>query len=137
MRPRIKELHCFWFLLISVVCLFAAVCQPQGGGDGATIHIEWIVTPDPPRTGDAMLSFTLVDSTAGMPVTRAKVRLEGNMSHPGMMPILSTARETAPGRYEAPLDFTMAGDWIVLVDAELPDGRALHRQIEILGVRPR
>jgi hypothetical protein len=63
------------------------------------------------------------------------VRLEGGMSHAGMEPVFATAREVEPGRYEAPLELTMAGDWLVLVDATLRDGRALRRQLKVPGVR--
>lgn len=97
--------------------------------------MEWTVAPDPPATGPATFSLRLTDTAAGRPVAGAAVRLEGNMSHPGMKPAFGTAREVAPGRYEAPLDFTMAGDWFVLVEARLRDGRTLERQVEVRGVR--
>jgi hypothetical protein len=57
----------------------------------------------------------------GKPVTGARVRLEGSMTHPGMKPVLAAAREVAPGRYEADLALTMRGDWIVEVEAT-PEG---------------
>jgi hypothetical protein len=79
----------------------------------------------------------MIDTKAGRPVEQAEVRLEGNMSHPGMQPVLSTAWEVEPGRYEAPLQLTMGGDWLILVDAKLRDGRMLHRQIPLPGVRSR
>jgi hypothetical protein len=82
------------------------------------------------------VSLTLT-GTAGSPVEGAAVRLEANMSHPGMKPVLAAAREVAPGRYEAALEFTMAGDWYLLLDARLPDGRTLHREVQIPGVRSR
>jgi hypothetical protein len=52
-----------------------------------------------------------------------------------MRPVFSTAREVAPGRYEARLDLTMAGDWIFSVDATLRDGRLLRETVTVLGVR--
>ena len=45
------------------------------------------------------------------------------------------ARETAPGRYQAPMQFAMGGDWFVVVRAVLPDGRTLEREISIGNVR--
>lgn len=56
------------------------------------------------------------------------------MSHPGMAPVLSEAREIAPGRYQSIMKLSMAGDWYVLVHVTLPDGRELDQQIEIKGV---
>ena len=70
------------------------------------------------------------------PVTGAHLRLEGLMSHPGMAPVSAAVVERGTGEYEAPLQFTMAGDWILIVTGELPDGMPFKKQIEISGVRP-
>jgi hypothetical protein len=70
----------------------------------------------------------------GQPITGAKMSLEGNMSHPGMVPVLATASEVSPGRYEAALEFTMGGDWFILVQATLPDGRLLEQRVDVPGV---
>lgn len=117
-------------------CLIGLGCQPPAG-DGSGIALSWTVAPDPPATGPAAFSLTLTDEATGQPVERARVRLEGNMSHPGMKPVFGTAREVAPGRYEGALELTMAGDWILLVEAELRDGRSLRRQADLRGVRAR
>ncbi len=113
-----------------------AGCQKQGHED-ASIGLRWTLDPDPPVIGPATLALVLTDSTSGEPVTGAVVRVEGNMTHPGMKPVLGAGREVAPGRYEAPLQFTMGGDWVLLIDATLPGGRTLHRQVDVRGVRSR
>lgn len=69
-----------------------------------------------------------------MPVTGARIKLEGNMSHAGMVPVFADARETEPGRYQSSMELSMAGDWFVLVHVTLPDGRKLDRQFDIKGV---
>ncbi|MCB0181714.1 MAG: FixH family protein, partial [Anaerolineae bacterium] len=74
---------------------------------------------------------------AGQPLAGAKVELEGNMSHAGMTPVFSQAKEIEPGQYEAPLEFTMGGDWFILVKVTLPDGRQLERQVDVPGVETR
>jgi YtkA-like len=56
------------------------------------------------------------------------------MSHAGMVPVFADARETEPGRYQATVELTMAGDWFILVHVTLTDGRKLDRQFEIKGV---
>lgn len=116
-------------------CLLAAGgCRPPAES-APEVALGWTVAPTPPVTGPATFSLTL--TVAGQPVAGAAVRLEGNMSHAGMKPVFGTAREVAPGRYEAPLELTMAGDWFVLVEARLRDGRTLQRQVDVRGVRAR
>lgn len=117
--------------------LLLAGCQPPGAPDVTdAVELSWSIEPQPPAVGPARLSLTLTEAAA-QPVTGAAVKLEANMSHPGMRPVFGTAEEVAPGRYLVPFELTMAGDWILLVDAALRDGRALRRQVDLRGVRPR
>lgn len=126
-------------LLSLMTALLAAACGPEGRGASETpetpeIVAAWTVAPDPPRVGPVLVALALTEE--GRPVAGAEVRLEGNMSHPGMQPVFSPAREVAPGRYEAPLDLTMAGDWFLLAQITLRDGRSLSRTSPLPGVRP-
>lgn len=57
------------------------------------------------------------------------------MSHSGMRPVFGEATEVGPGRYEALVEFTMGGDWIILIHITLSDGRKLQRQFEIKAVQ--
>jgi hypothetical protein len=74
-----------------------------------------------------------MDATGEL-IENAELELEANMSHAGMVPVFASGREVAPGKYEASLEFTMGGDWFILVHAELPDGRSLERTIDLPGV---
>ena len=124
-------------LAVLAACLvLGAGCQPPAQ-TSPEITLDWSVRPDPPLVGPAMVSLTLADAKTGQPVRGAELRLEGNMSHPGMKPVFGTAREVGPGRYEAPIELTMGGDWFLLIDATLRDGRALQRQVDVRGVRSR
>lgn len=135
--PRGHRLRPSLLWLAACLALFAAAgCQPPAES-APEVDLKWSVSPNPPRPGQATVSLTLSDTAAGRPVEGAAVRLEANMSHPGMKPVLGTAREVAPGRYEAAIEFSMAGDWFLLVDAELRDGRTLHREVQLPGVRTR
>ena len=91
------------------------------------------VSPQPPRAGQTKIALLLRD-TAGQPVSGARIKLEANMSHPGMAPVFADATEAAPGHYVATLELSMAGDWIVVAHASLADGRKLDQQFEINGV---
>lgn len=125
--------------LLALGGLSSAACRPHAATTPAAPEVELgvRVAPDPPTAGPAVLTLTLTDRATGQPVGGARVRLQGTMAHPGMAPVAATASEVAPGRYEAPLELTMAGDWVLLVDAALRDGRALARQVDLPGVRPR
>ena len=97
--------------------------------------IEHEIEPQPPRVGPTTITLRLSDAS-GKPQNGTRVSLEGNMSHAGMRPIFAEATEVGPGRYEAPLEFTMSGDWVILIHLTLPDGRKVQRQLEIKGVQP-
>ena len=109
-------------------------CRPQPASL-TDLRINYAVFPQPPRVGQTRISLFLRDSS-GQPVYGARIKLEANMSHPGMAPVLADATEAMPGRYEATLELSMAGDWIVVAHVSLRDGRKLDHQFEINGVAP-
>lgn len=119
--------------VIAAVLLIAAGCRPQIADSTPEISLRWTTQPEPPTTG--LLSLSLELSERRRPVEGAEVRLEGTMTHPGMAPVSAMASEASPGLYVARMDLSMAGDWVFLVDARLRDGRTLHRQLELPGVR--
>lgn len=120
--------------LAAALCL-ASACRPAAR-EGAALDLAWRVIPDPPRVGPIRLELTLSDPVTGRPAAGAQLRVEANMSHPGMRPIFAVAREVGTGRYVAPVGLTMAGDWFLLLEADLPDTRSWRGQIDLPGVRP-
>ena len=124
-------------LLAAVACalaLLGVACKLTEPTPDFLVQLD--VTPSPPGVGrPAAVSLKVVDFLASKPVSGARVTLEGNMTHPGMTPVFAEAKESEPGRYRATLEFTMAGDWVVLVHAALPDGRKIERQFDVKGVR--
>lgn len=98
------------------------------------IIVEHEIAPQPPKVGSATITLKLSDPS-GIPQPGAQINLEGNMSHPGMRPVFGEAREIGSGRYEAPIEFTMGGDWIVIVHVILQDGRKFQRQLDIKAVQ--
>jgi hypothetical protein len=85
--------------------------------------------------GPATLTVQLTDS-AQKPIAHAKLEVEADMSHPGMAPVFGEVEETTPGNYLAHLSFNMAGDWVVLLGIQLPDGQKMERQLDVRGVQP-
>lgn len=130
---------CSSFMLGGVKMLFLLAglaifgCQ-SSGNTHPDVTLGWEIEPDPPRVGMSTLHITLAD-TAGESINGAAVELEGNMSHPGMKPVMAMAEESESGRYSATIELTMAGDWFFIITSTLADDRVVKREIEIPGVR--
>lgn len=113
--------------------LLAAGCARRPDSE-ASVVVGHEVMPRPACVGTATITLSVADDT-GRPVTGAVVKLEGDMSHAGMTPVFGEAKELDAGRYRAALEFTMAGDWVVLIHLTLPDGRKVERQFDVKGVQ--
>ena len=121
-------------ILLLTLSTGLAACQRGNRGDITEIELDITISPAPPAVGQAMVTLELTDED-GKPITSANLELEGNMSHAGMVPVFAQAVELGEGRYEAPIQFTMGGDWFILVKANLPDGRKMERQVDVPGVK--
>jgi hypothetical protein len=121
-----------WFFL---TLLALGGCRENLDRGDPGLILDVAISPTPPAVGPARLIITLED-TAGAPVAGATIVVEGNMSHAGMIPVMDTARVEAAGRYGiSAFEFTMAGDWILTLRAQLPDGRwaRLDRPTNVVG----
>lgn len=121
--------------LISGLLLLGLVLAGCGSGNDATAAIELTLEEQAtPHVGPATVRFRLDDTQTGQPVTGAAIKVEGNMTHPGMAPSLAEATEVAAGTYEAEINYTMRGDWYLFFDIRLADGQTLTRQVDVPGV---
>ncbi len=85
--------------------------------------------------GGANLTMRVLDRDR-RPVPGARLSIAAHMSHPGMAPVEATVTERANGVYEATLDFSMAGDWVLVVSGALANGTPLSHRIDVPNVRP-
>lgn len=106
----------------------------SGGGSDAGVTADLRLDPSPPVVGDSNVLLKLTDAN-GKPLAGAKITLEGNMNHAGMKPSSADLVETSPGTYAGTLDFTMAGDWFVLVTGQTADGKRIEQKIDVKGVQ--
>ena len=120
---------------LALALAFALAGCGGTGGDSGSGGAELDLTLDPaiPVVGMSRLLFAITEPD-GTPLEGARLRIEGNMNHAGMVPEFADATETRPGHYEAELEFTMGGDWFLLVDAETADGRHLSWKEDVPGV---
>lgn len=120
------------FMAALCTCLLLVGCQRRGEAH-AQVVVEHDIAPLPPQVGPATITVRLTDA-ANRPINMARIELEGHMTHAGMSPVFGAATELEPGRYQAPLEFTMAGDWIILLHIALPDGTESESEFAVRGV---
>ena len=115
------------------ICLVLVQACRRQSDSLPSLSIAHKVSPQPPRVGQVTITLSVNDAS-GQPVSGAHVNLEGNMSHPGMVPVFVDVREMEPGRYVSTMELSMAGDWLVTAHMTLSDGRKFDHQFEIKGV---
>lgn len=138
MSPRFsRPSRSGWAPLLAALVTSALVlvgCRGEGPVDDLPVHVEVSLAPTPPIVGPVRLVLSLTDDE-GAPAEAAEVRVEGIMSHAGMVPVRETAGREGEGRWVIPdFDFTMGGDWLLIVEVELPDGRVATREREVTVV---
>jgi hypothetical protein len=116
---------------LAATALVLAGCRGDRPADDLPVHVQVSSAPTPPIVGPVRLVLTVSDGE-GAPVEASEVRVEGTMTHAGMVPVHETARPEGEGRWVVPeFEFTMGGDWILIVEVELPDGRVATREREV------
>lgn len=120
------------FLLITVNAAVVSGCtrESRSAPAGTEHSIELTVQPNPASVGPSHLLIE-VFSPEGEPIEGAEVSARGEMDHAGMVAVFGEAEQIEPGRYRVRFEWTMAGDWIVTVTAELPSGTHLERSFDI------
>jgi len=76
------------------------------------------------KLGPAVISVYVLDNNKA--VAGASVEVTGDMTHAGMVPVISEAVESETGLYKTKdFEFTMAGDWILTTVIKTKDGKKL------------
>lgn len=108
------------FLLLLVACK-----PPEEKSSSATsspnapqIRIE---TDGEAKLGKTPIVVYVLQNGEG--ISGAKIEITGDMTHAGMVPVISEAVETEKGLYRADdFAFSMAGDWVITADIKLANG---------------
>ena len=90
-------------------------------GQQNQLQIELVEPLYPPGVGKYTLNIRIFDSNDN-PIDNATLSAKGDMTHAGMTPILAETTGGDKGLYKVPFEWTMGGDWVVTVQATLPDG---------------
>lgn len=128
-RHGIRLLPCLVALLASLACGSSGAPSPDA------ITAAWSLDPGPPKAGEpTKVVITLRDGNA-QPVTGAKLTVDAVMDHPGMAPVSAETAESDGGIYQAPLTFSMGGDWTLVAEGTLPDGSRISRSLDVSNVQ--
>ena len=131
MRPILSLLLAFFVL---------SACRPpdadgsEGSASGAVTTASGLqarleLSPEP-SLGTSPVSVFLLQDGAG--VSGADIEITGDMTHAGMVPVIVNASESEPGLYIAEdFEFTMAGDWIISADIDLPGGESETVELDV------
>ena len=133
MYVRVEPAALVRLLTASLLACAAAIGCAQDGAAARQVDVAWTVSPSPSITAETNASITLRDR-AHTPVAGAHLRLEAQMAHPGMAPIVVPLEEQSAGIYTGAVRFSMAGDWVLVATGDLPDGSRLTSQFAVGGV---
>lgn len=116
-----------------LLALIGSACQRASRAQADVrpgVQVELEAQPSPASVGESELLVSLAEE-AGEPISGAALSARGDMTHAGMTPVFGEAVESEPGRYRIPFEWTMAGDWIVTIQAKLPSGESIERQFDV------
>lgn len=121
-------------MLLACAGAFFAGCSRRGSDAAAKAHLEVQFAQGQPAVGANSLTLHLTDH-AGRPISLTSPRLEGDMNHAGMKPVFGNLQQPRPGEYTGTIDFTMGGDWILLVSGQTADGGHFETKVDVPGVK--
>lgn len=93
-------------------------------------QVTFTTEPTQPLIGDGTVIITVKDK-AGQPVDGARLAIEANMNHAGMVPVNAEASGGQAGVYRVPLKWTMGGAWYVDVKITTTGGQAIQRRFPV------
>jgi YtkA-like len=121
-------------LLLAVSMSGACARQPVAE-DTSGARMTAQLMPPQPTVGPATLTINVSGATAAT-LGRATVEVVAYMGHPGMAPVVATVTPRGPDVYDAAVDFTMPGSWVLIATVKLHDGRRLESRVPVT-VQPR
>lgn len=117
-------------LLVTVLIVGSGCARASRQADSSGITMTLTAIPYPPHIGTSRLVIQVADED-GSPIDDARLSIKGDMTHAGMIPVLAEVNGGEAGVYEVPLEWTMAGDWVITIDLSLADGRSTRQRFDL------
>ena len=116
---------------LALLLLACGCARASQQADSVSVQITMTAIPFPPHIGDSRLVIQVIDKM-GSPINDAHLTVKGDMTHAGMVPLLAEIDGGGEnGVYTIPFNWTMAGDWVVTVDLQLPDGTIAQERFDM------
>lgn len=117
---------------LALLLLFGTACaRVSQQADTADIEVTMTAIPYPPHVGESRLIIQVADKS-GSPIDDAHISIKGDMTHAGMLPVLAEVGGGGEnGVYNVPFEWTMAGDWVLTIDFQLPDGTKAQKRFDM------
>ena len=116
-----------------VVLLGSGCGRESRNASSANAQISLTAIPFPAAVGAVALGDPGLQISAGQPISDAALSIKGDMTHAGMVPVLAEVQGgDAEGYYQVPIEWTMAGDWVVTVEVTLANGTSAQKRFESL-----
>lgn len=128
---NLKPKHTLYIVLVLLILALVG-CRgsaPTVPNDQININMDVSVAPNPPQVGASTLVVSLTEED-GTPIDGADIEIRGDMNHAGMQPVLRDGNTSENGDYRIPFEWTMGGDWFVVVKATLPGGEVIEQQFD-------
>jgi len=93
-------------------------------------QVTFTTEPAQPNIGNGVVIVTVKDGSA-QPVDGARLSVEANMNHAGMVPVRADASGSEGGVYRVPLKWTMGGAWFVDVEITTQDDQIIRRRFPV------
>lgn len=119
-------------ILLSVFWLQGCSRVSQEAQHNDSINVEVVSPVFSPIVGTDEIVLRVTDDQSGAPISDAYLSVKGDMTHAGMVPVLSSAKAGIDGNYAIPFEWTMGGDWILTVNVLLPDGALIERNFNLV-----
>lgn len=113
-----------------LILLASGCARVSQQANTADVVITLTAVPFPAHIGQTRLVIQ-VNGKDGQPIDDAHLSIKGDMTHAGMVPVLAEVDGGQNGVYEVPFEWTMAGDWVVSVSLQLPDGSTAQQRFDI------
>jgi hypothetical protein len=116
----------------AVVLLLGSGCSRESrNASSSVVQMTLTAIPFPAAVGQSRLVIHVTD-LAGQPVSDATLSIKGDMTHAGMVPVLADVQGgDDEGYYNVPFEWTMAGDWVVTVEATLNDATHAKERFDL------